>query len=406
MNLEELDFDYDRNESLATKNKEVFREDYIPDNILFRDKQILKTQRYLQQEMNVFLLGDISTGKTLVTKQIFRSWNLRKKRMATDYACVYHYCRNTKLIDIYSSIAEQIGYTLQRNIRLHKHSKTIKEFLKKKGIERVYLCLDEVDLLLKMFLEDNELLCDFANDPMYTVILITNHPDFIDKLGSRSIDRLQIEPIKFKNYHTAEIVEILKQRVKLGITNGIISENEIFTIERAIRESKNTLREGIKMIAKIYDHKVFKGIKEPLTEETITKFIDLVTRHSKIQFYKGLDVNLKTTIIIMTEIFMTKKHKKFVTIDDVLVYWNAKAKESSSITSRGYSSIRAYLERLVTMNYLNRTNQKRQSGKRGYVLGYIPIYDVEQFDMYFERKQKRRKDFLKIQQNEARFNDF
>jgi len=102
-------------------------------------------------------------------------------------------------------MCDQLGYKLTHNKRSDELFAVIKNIVNKKSAVFVF---DEIDKV-----EDNEFLYTLVEEIFKkTIIMITNHQDWLDDVEPRVKSRIMAEKVFFKPYNAQETKEILKQR--------------------------------------------------------------------------------------------------------------------------------------------------------------------------------------------------
>jgi len=188
----------------------VFDFNYIPDEPLMREevKPIVDASlRYLKTGIanHLFIFGSRGSGKTLMIKYIQR---LLAKQGNVDV--LYVNCRqhNTS----FKVLAHLLGVR-PRGCSLdelwHRFSDTYSR--------RLILVLDEVDLLSDKDRHKDLLYLLARSTDNYMAVLLSNHPKFLNKLDESIRSSLQPEMVHFRNYDANEILEILRDRARLGL---------------------------------------------------------------------------------------------------------------------------------------------------------------------------------------------
>ena len=194
-------------------NYSVFDFNYIPDEPLMREevKPVVDAcLRYLKTGIanHLFLFGSRGSGKTLMIKYIQR---LLTKRENVDV--LYVNCRphNTS----FKVLAHLLGVR-PRGCSLDELWARFTELYGR----RLILVLDEVDLLSDKDRHKDilYLLARSANN--YMTILLSNHPKFLNRLDESIRSSLQPELVHFRNYDAHEVLEILRDRARLGLRHA------------------------------------------------------------------------------------------------------------------------------------------------------------------------------------------
>ena len=210
------------------------RSDYIPDNLPFRESQIISIGQSLSPILrntkcsNLILYGKTGTGKTVVAKYVTNKLIQRTHESNLKVRLAY---TNTRiagtsyrvLSDLADSINLEIPFTgiavsevLQRIIDKISQNKYIIVFV-----------LDEIDYLVKTY-GDNLLYeltrsSDKFNPGSLSIIGISNDLQFKEYLDTRVLSSLSEEELVFPPYTTEELRAILEQRSKLAFSKQTYS---------------------------------------------------------------------------------------------------------------------------------------------------------------------------------------
>ncbi len=380
---------------LLHKNDAAFHESYIPKRILYRKIQNREIIDAMLHKQNIYITGDISTGKTCLIRKIFsraREINIEKvkeaKKAGKTYPgrlYIYHNCADTTFLRIFQTVAKELGFKINKSKCIADYIEDFKKYMSKDNIQTIWLCLDEIDLLIAKYREP-ELLYKFVNNDIFKIIAIANTDDFTLELMAREKDRANPPFINFPAYASFEIFGILQERSKEALIDNIISTNEIDILVECVFEHSQTIREGLKILSRIYDYKVLNEIEGDLSSEVISKFVNATKHISKIERIENLPTNLKACIYIIVEILFNSKFKNGITIDDVVNAWSRYAKKSKELKDLGYYSIRDYMNRLETIGLLKKMRGKNDN-KTGYSFFYHPVnFDIDEIYYFITSK--------------------
>ncbi|WP_434530095.1 Cdc6/Cdc18 family protein (plasmid) [Haloarcula sp. NS06] len=199
----------------------VLQPEFIPKEVQHRDAEV----NYLSSVLNpiteeqrtdpALLHGPSGAGKTCIAQ--FLVEQLREVVVDLNYQYVNCWEDHSRYKTLYR-LLDGIGSTVD----VHRQSTpkdVLLERLKESDETPYVVILDEVDQL-----EDKSLLYDLYRIPHLTMILISNDENGLfgpidDRLNSRLTD---CERIHFRSYHESELVSILGDRIRWGITDGVI----------------------------------------------------------------------------------------------------------------------------------------------------------------------------------------
>ncbi len=210
------------------KDERVFELDYLPEKILFRESEINEIVDVIKTHSNLFIYGPPGVGKTITVKYVIKDLE--------DAFYVNCWVNNTKYL-IASELASQAGLKFTEG----KSADHLIIMLKRAVKPKVFI-FDEIDRA-----KDLNFLYKFVElFPSTSIILISNSLNTLNRIDPRILSRLMLRHLLFDKYTKEQIVEILKFRVKKGMTKNAISNDLIRVV--AQYSLKTDLRQGIKVL--------------------------------------------------------------------------------------------------------------------------------------------------------------
>jgi len=241
------------------RNEHVFEIDYLPETFHHRDTQMENLKYALRpavrgsRPLNVISRGPPGTGKTTAIQKLFTE--LRAE--APNVQAVRVNCQvNSTRYSVFSRLFEGIfDYEPPASgISFKKLFGQITDRLVEDE-EVLVVALDDVNYLFY----ENE-----ASDALYSllraheehagakigVICISSDLDLdvIDALDSRVQSVFRPEEVYFPKYDQPEIVDILRERVKRGFHEGVVSTQVLEEVARRTADSNGDLRVGIDLL--------------------------------------------------------------------------------------------------------------------------------------------------------------
>src|SRR3989344_3779137 len=222
INLTILVFNMGMFKNMLGSQESLFRDhvpldfDYIPKLVPYREHEqrvIASCIRPLLAQRNgrnLFLYGPPGVGKTVACRHLLKEL----EEETDDVIPIYVNCwqKNTSY-KITLEICDLLDYKFTHNKKTDELFKIIKDAINKKA---VLLILDEVYKL-----EDNDFLYAFLEEVYRkTIILITNHKEWIADLDNRIKSRLTAELLEFKPYNQVETRGIMQERMKFAFVPG------------------------------------------------------------------------------------------------------------------------------------------------------------------------------------------
>jgi cell division control protein 6 len=195
--------------------------DFLPKLLPYRESQ----QHYLascikpllagRNGRNVFIHGVSGIGKTAAIRFVLRDL----EEETDDVHAFYVNCwqKNTSF-KIMIDICEQAGYRLTHNKKTEELFEVIKGIVNKGS---AVFCFDEIDKV-----EDLDFLYSVLEHIFKkTIILVTNHKEWLDELDTRIRSRLIPEIVEFRAYDAAETKGILRMRAEYAFVPNVWTED-------------------------------------------------------------------------------------------------------------------------------------------------------------------------------------
>ncbi len=243
-------------ESSIFADREVLSPHYVPEHLLFRDRQIGEIERGLTPSLrgergrNVFIYGKTGTGKTSCIKYVVdkvktlpvvrakityvncRIYNSRYRvlsKIASDHIPMYAK-RGLGIIDIYEKVISWI----------EEDSKIL------------IVVLDEIDIIKD--LDDLVYTLTRANSDIksggITIIGVSNKLSFKEDLDPRSLSTLYENELAFPSYNSSELASILKDRATRGFKPNVIDQASLNLAAAIAAKESGDARLALKIITK------------------------------------------------------------------------------------------------------------------------------------------------------------
>ncbi|TKX60821.1 AAA family ATPase [Halorubrum sp. ASP1] len=269
----------------------VLQPEFIPREVQHRDAEV----NYLSSVLDpitkgnradpALLHGPSGVGKTCIAK--FLVEQLREAVVALNYQYVNCWENHSRFKTLYR-LLDGVG----RTVDIHRQS-TPKDVLLQRlrdADDTPYVViLDEVDQL-----EDPSLLYDLYRMPHLTMVLIANNEEGLftavdERLNSRLTD---CERIHFDPYHENELIAILRDRVRWGLTDNVIDTSVLELIAANAggdaRVAIGILRRAARRARESPVDNIISDIVQTVTPEAKSeikqKTVDRLTTHQQVLF--------------------------------------------------------------------------------------------------------------------------
>lgn len=217
-------------------NRNALRNEFIPNQIHFRDEQIKNVGQILSPALtghkpsSLLIYGKTGTGKTVVVRYVINRLVERSKTMDTNIRTAYV---NTRVASteyrILSEVAIELGVALPfTGLSLSEAFNRITSNMREHSLKTIFV-LDEIDFLVKS--SGDNLLYEFSranenltNNAFIALVGISNDLKFKETLDPRVLSSLNEEEIVFSPYSVDELRAILRERIEVAFVPGKVSE--------------------------------------------------------------------------------------------------------------------------------------------------------------------------------------
>jgi len=214
------------------RDARVLRAGFVPREVEHRDAEVNHLSTVLEPITNgepadtAIVTGPSGTGKTCISQ--FVTERLREEVIDVEATYVNCWRNYTRFRTLYQ-ILDDLGKTIDIHRQSTPHDELIDRLQQYDG-PRTVVILDEVDQL-----EDPGVIYDLHSLPQFAIICIANkEEELFSRVDDRLVSRLRSsEHVRMDKYHDEQLYDILTARVKWGLNENAITDEQLYRIADA-----------------------------------------------------------------------------------------------------------------------------------------------------------------------------
>lgn len=222
-------------ESSLFRDERVFQPEFLPTELLFRDRQIreiaysVRPAAHGKRPQNPLLYGPSGTGKTSCARFVLRELSEYSQSALPIYLNCWEYSTRHAVLH---AVLEGIGMMApMRGLSTNEIMDKIVEGLRQSQKVPIVV-LDEVDRLFAASSEEQQVLYDLGRLPENSglqigILGITNNPEIMLSADARTRSSLGQSRVEFRKYSPHELKGILQERAKAGYNPESLSAEVI-----------------------------------------------------------------------------------------------------------------------------------------------------------------------------------
>jgi cell division control protein 6 len=358
--------------STVILNKAIFDSEYLPDEILHRQNQILEMTKFFSGIFSrndrkrffrqfIILIGPPGSGKSATSKRFGNDFQEIAQRKIVDFNVKYFHlnCRRSRTVYL-------LLINLLRNLKPNfpkrglSVSELVREMLDIIEIRNLYLivALDEIEFLTKDS-EINNLLYTFtrlndesgtANKQRISVIVIARSKNFLYSLDPSTKSSLSKNIISFDPYNKGELKDILIKKIELGLQRNTVESNSMDAIVDYIFQNGKDIRIGLELLEiSCFIIENTNGIK--ITNEIVNKAIKRIYPLNK-EVIRDLPLPQKVTLLSIGKVFKDKLGSEKVTLSMVKKQYHIECNKHKLSIGQGHTSFWSYIQKLRELDLI------------------------------------------------------
>jgi orc1/cdc6 family replication initiation protein len=358
------------------KNKKVFSANYMPDTVYHRDAEIKKltehfiATRHQKYCSDLSIYGVTGSGKTLVTKMVFRT--LAKGIQDSYYIFVSCNEHSTS-----QAIASYILSCISGNGKGWGVSNIIQQIKKVIEDKLLVLIFDEIDLFLKGNKANEQLIQIFSDWNNCVMVFISNDPAWHNLIKDhRTISRLHLTNMIFEPYEKYQIFDILKDRSKLGLVSDVTTDDDLLAIAEFSAQYSGDARVAIKLLAQTVSY-AENTHKKRINFKILERAIHNLEDDNQMNFIESLPPQ---QLLILAAIYVVNSRMGKSDFDMIYSEYRKMLRDSKNWRVLSKNTIRVYIDELQTYGLIRKEIGKgRGRGKGREATSIFHTFDTVKF---------------------------
>ena len=363
------------------KDRDALNSHFTPEIIPHRNEYINTIASILVPSLkggkpsNIFIYGMTGTGKTLVSRYVGQELEKISNQGTNPVKVLYINCKMRKIADTeYRLVAELCRLLGQEvpstGLPTEQVYNTFFRVLDSRDWI-VIIILDEIDTLVQKmsdnFLYNFTRINQDLKKARISVIGITNDLGFIDVLDPRVKSSLSEEEILFPPYNALELQDILKQRVDVGFTKGVLSEGVIPKCAALAAQEHGDARRALDLL-RVAGELAERNKDTKITEEHVDTASEKIDYDRIIESVKSLPKQSK--VVLYSTINLVENSQEEIQTGDIYNIYEKICKDCglTALTQRRVSDLISELDmlgiinaRVVSLGRYGRTRQIKLS---------------------------------------------
>ena len=214
--------------SMLFTNRQALRTDFIPENLPYRDEQIISIGQILSpilqesKPSNLLLYGKTGSGKTVVAKYVLKKFEETSKKNSKSISMAYSNARLAGseyrvLVDLAHSLSLDMPFT---GLPISEVLQRIYNNISENNLKVIFI-IDEIDYLAKHAKTSNDDMLysitrssEHLKNGFISIIGISNDLHFKNFLDPRVLSSMNEEEILFPPYTVTQLSDILHKRTE------------------------------------------------------------------------------------------------------------------------------------------------------------------------------------------------
>ena len=285
-------------------NPQVLSDKYLPDNLLFREKEMEEIGKHFVDFMvqgistNLFIWGPTGTGKTHAIQILVRDYNDLARRDGVPSRAVYVNAKGRTYYQSIISLLHNLGIDFPaRGLGVAEALQALDKFFGASK-ESFVIVFDELDKTKQSVVSREDpvdsliyimsRLDEMVSKPDVLLVVISNDNTLLKRLKEPTMSKFRPVPIYFRDYDANELKVILKDRIERAFIPGSVDEAAVSLLAALIKREGRDLRwafrvllqaaRGKKRGEKIVEDDIWEA-RESVDKDVLKETLNNLTQH-------------------------------------------------------------------------------------------------------------------------------
>jgi len=356
--------------SMLFTNRQALRTDFIPENLPYREEQIITIGQILSpilqesKPSNLLLYGKTGSGKTVVAKYVLNKFEETSKKNSKSISVAYSNARLAGseyrvLVDLAHSLSLDMPFT---GLPISEVLQRIYNNISENNLKVIFI-IDEIDYLAKHAKTSNDDMLysitrssEHLKNGFISIIGISNDLHFKNFLDPRVLSSMNEEEILFPPYTVTQLSDILHKRIESAFKTKSVPSGTINLCAALAGSEHGDARRAIELL-RVAGELAERSDEKEVIEKYVKEASQKIDKDRIYQAIKTLPIHEKAVL------FAVDSHSEYTTTGDVYNKYQQLCKKISlePLTQRRISGLLSELDTqgLINASIINKGRHGR-----------------------------------------------
>ena len=356
--------------SMLFTNRQALRTDFIPENLPYREEQIITIGQILSpilqesKPSNLLLYGKTGSGKTVVAKYVLNKFEETSKKNSKSISVAYSNARLAGseyrvLVDLAHSLSLDMPFT---GLPISEVLQRIYNNISENNLKVIFI-IDEIDYLAKHAKTSNDDMLysitrssEHLKNGFISIIGISNDLHFKNFLDPRVLSSMNEEEILFPPYTVTQLSDILHKRIESAFKTKSVPSGTINLCAALAGSEHGDARRAIELL-RVAGELAERSDEKEVIEKYVKEASQKIDKDRIYQAIKTLPIHEKVVL------FAVDSHSEYITTGDVYSKYQQLCKKISlePLTQRRISGLLSELDTqgLINASIINKGRHGR-----------------------------------------------